>query len=477
MVTAREKQAQEEQEILALLKDFHKNIPLFALTVFGTELRPVQIEIAEKFQRNKRTSVRGGVGFGKTHVMAILVWWGLITHDNVQVTIFGPNEGNIERNVWKELSILHSRMDPMFRDWFEVRARTIRRVSNPAGCFATYALASTDNIAAARGIHQINNFVFVDEADGVPDEIFTEALENILTDVNPKLCLISNPSKTSGYFWETWNGPAAKLWAHIHGRMTDAPHVTQEDLEAKALAYGGRDTRMYRIMVEGEFPNEEADGLIPKWAVERAVENEEAVPAAEYPVIWGLDPADGGDRSVLVMRHDNKVIGIHKWTGTDLMQLAMKVRDLYEVTPHKMRPKAICVDATGVGNGAYVNLHYMGLPARKIMVGNTPTRKPDFYSRLRDQIWWETREWFLAGGVCIPNHPDLIKELITPTYSSEGGKIKVEKKDDIRKRLKGASPDFADALGMTFAISPSRYASQFNLDRYLTPQMDLRQYQ
>lgn len=176
------------------------------------------------------------------------------------------------------------------------------------------------------------------------------------------------------------------------------------------------------------------------------------------------------------MRHDNNVIGIHKWNGTDLMQLAMKVRDLYEATPAKLRPKAICVDANGVGNGAYVNLTYMNLPARKIMVTNSPTRKPELYSRLRDQIWWECRQWFINGGVCIPDHDDLRKELTTPTYDSDNGKIKVEKKDNIRKRLQGNSPDFADALCLTFAISPTRYASQFNLDRYLGPG-DLRGYE
>lgn len=287
MSISKEEKQQEEDTILGLLKDFHTDIPFFAQFVFGSTLRAKQIEFVKAFQKSKRITFKGGVGFGKTHSLAILVWWCLFTHDDVQVTIFGPNEGNIERNVWKELSILHAKMDERFRDWFEVRSKTIKRISNPAGCFATYALASIDNLAAARGIHQINNFVFVDEADGVPDEIFTEALENILTDVNPKLCLISNPSKTSGYFWETWNGPAAQLWTHVHGRMTDAPHVTEEDLEAKAIAYGGRDARLYRVMVEGEFPEDDVSGLIPKWAVDAAVNNEDAVPAASYPVIWG----------------------------------------------------------------------------------------------------------------------------------------------------------------------------------------------
>lgn len=477
MSISKQENQKEEDDIIALLNEFHFNIPLFALTVFDSTLRPKQIEFVKAFQNNKRVTFKGGVGFGKTHALAILVWWALFTHDNVQVTIYGPNQGQLERGIWKELQLLHARMNERFKDWFDINQEKIRRKSNPAGCLATFALASPDNVAAARGLHQINNFVFVDEATGVPDFIFTEALVNVLRDKNGKLCLISNPSTTSGYFWETWNGPIAELWTHVHGRMTDAPHVTEQDLAEAAIEYGGKDSRLYGIMVNGEFPDNDTDGLIPRWAVEEAVDNPEAAPAASYPVIWGLDPADGGDRSVLVKRHDNKIIGICKWNGTDLMQLAMKVRDEYEATPPKLRPKAICVDANGVGNGAYVNLAYMGLPARKIMVTNSPTRKPELYSRLRDQIWWECREWFLNGGVCIPKHDDLIKELVTPTYDSDNGKIKVEKKDSIRKRLKGNSPDFADALCLTFAISPTRYASQFNLDRYMGSSQNLSQYE
>lgn len=469
---------QQEAQLIALVHEFKDNIPLFAYMVFGSTLRAKQIEFVNAFKNNKRVTFKGGVGFGKTHALAILVWWSLFVHNDVQVTIFGPNEGQLQRGIWKEISVLFGRMDNAFQDWFRLTATRLERNHNPSSCYASYALASTDNLSAARGIHQINNFVFVDEATGVPDEIFTDALENVLTDPNGKLCLISNPSTTSGYFWETWNGDMQSLWTHVHGCMADAPHITEQDLYEKELLYGGKDTRLYKIMVLGEFPDSNVDGLIPKWAVDDAVENDEAVPASNYPVIWGLDPADGGDRSVLVKRHDNKVIGILEIRGTDLMQLAMRVRDEYEAMPAKLKPKAICVDAIGVGNGAYVNLKYMDLPAHKVIVSSSPTRRPDYYSRLRDQLWWECREWFLAGNVSIPDNTDLRKELVAPSYESDSGKIKVEKKDLIKRKLKGASPDYADALCLTFAISPTRFASQFGIDWYLkSPNFDVREYQ
>lgn len=467
---------EEKKQFVELLDAFYDDIELFAISLWGPEnaLRPKQVEFCNAFRNNKRITFRGGVGFGKTRALAVLVWWALFTHEEVQVTIFGPTEGQIERGVWKELRILHEKMRPFFQSSFEVSAKKVRRARNPANCFAEYALASKENVSAARGIHMRNNFVFVDEATGIEDEVYTGALQNVLRDPNGKLCLISNPSSTSGYFYDTWNGRIAPLWTKVHGKMTDSPHVTAKDLAEAELEYGGKFSREYRILVLGEFPLSDVDGLIPRNLVEQAIENNEAVPSSTLPVIWGFDPADGGDRSVLVIRHDNKVLGIHTWRGLDIAQASLKVRDLYQATSGTSKPMAICVDSIGIGNTAYKILEQCGVPVKKVIVSASPTRRPDFYSRLRDQLWWECREWFLTENVSIPNHEELIKELLTPNYESESGKIKIEKKESMKKRLKGASPDHADALCLTFAISPTKYVSKYD---WKAEQIDLRQYQ
>lgn len=460
---------EQQEEYQDFLDRSRTDIVYFNDVSFQEPLREKQIEFCTTFRDNKRITFKGGVGFGKTRALAVLVWWALFTHDQVQVTIFGPNEGQIKSGVWKELQILHGKMDKLQQASFEVTATRISRKTRPADCFAEFRLANKDNIASARGIHQINNFVFVDEATGVDDVIFTEALVNVLRDPNGKLCLISNPSTTSGYFWRTWNDDAMSgLWAKVHGRMTDAPHVTQQDLDEAAIEYGGRLSREYRILVEGEFPLSDVEGLISRSLVEMAINNEEAVPAPTQPIIWGVDPAEHGDRSVLMSRQDNKILDIKSWRGLDPTQLSYKIRDEYQNTPKEQRPMAICVDAIGIGNGVYSNLKDFGLPAKKIVVSQSPTRRPDFYSRLRDQLWWECRDWFATENVRIPNHKELIEHLLAPTYDSDSGKIKIEEKKSLRKRLK-VSPDFADALCLTFAISPTRYASKWNWNRPLDP--------
>ncbi|XUY28547.1 terminase large subunit domain-containing protein [Agrobacterium sp. rho-8.1] len=465
---------EEKKQLEELLISFQNDIELFAIAIWGEEnaLRPKQIEFCNAFRNNKRITFKGGVGFGKTRSLAILVWWALFTHNDVQITIFGPNQDQLKGGIWNELQSLHGKMRAIWKDNWDVTATRIQRVKDGADCFAEFRLANKDNISAARGIHKTNNFVFVDEATGVPDEVLT-VLSNVLSDPNGKYCLISNPSSASGYFWDTWNGHLAPLWTKVHGKMTDSPHVTEEDLYAKEIEYGGKFSRDYRIYVHGEFPLSDTDGLIPRNLVEQAIENEDAKPSERLPIIWGLDPAEGGDRSVLVIRHDNKVLDVHSWRGLETKQLAFKVRDLYQATPKAQRPIAVCVDAIGIGNGVWGDLQYMGLPAKKVIVSSSPTRRPDFYSRLRDQLWWECKEWFATENVCIPNNEDLVMELLLPTYESDSGKIKVEKKSDMKKRSKGASPDHADALCLTFAISPTRYASKYEWK----PDVDLRHYE
>lgn len=456
---------QEEAEYIrdVLLPKFREDIPYFAQFVFGTTLRPKQIEFVNAFKNNRRVTFKGGVGFGKTHALAILVWWSLVTMDEVQVTIFGPNEGQLKSGIWKELHILHGRMSRYFVDAFDATATKIERKTKPADCFAEFRLANKDNTSSARGIHQTNNYVFVDEATGIADEVFTDALVNVLRDKGGKLCLISNPSSTSGYFWRTWNDPKlSTIWTKVHGRMIDDPNVTEAELLEAAIEYGGTGSRLYRIMVEGEFPLSDVDGLIPRDVVERAIDNEDAIPASNVPVIWGLDPAgQGGDRSVLIKRHDNKVIEIPKeWRGLDPMQLAYAVRDEYYKLPKNKRPMFVCVDAIGLGNGVAAALKEMEVPVQNVIVNNSPTRKREFYTALRDQLWWECRDWFVEGNVSIPNHPDLINELCLPTYDTDKGRVKVEDKKSLRKRAR-ISPDYADALCLTFAVSSQRYNSKF----------------
>lgn len=330
-------------DLVLLLEQFHKDIPFFAKQAFGLELSAKQTEFVTKYQNSQQITFRGGIGFGKTCSMAVLIIWALITHNDVQVTVFGPSEDQIKDGVWKEVGNLYARMPPFLRDQLDYTATRLYRKDSPTGAFAGTRLANKDNTATARGIHQVNNFVFVDEASGVPDEVFYELL-NILPDTNPKLCIISNPSRTSGYFFDTWEDEhISRSWVKVHGQMADRFGMSSERAAELASAYGGVGSNEYRIKVLGEFPLEDADGVISRESVVEAV-GRDVTPTPGFPVIWGFDPSgQGKDRSVLVKRTSISAATAHAgwWRSSPMpvapMPLSMPPKRTRTKTPSRSR--------------------------------------------------------------------------------------------------------------------------------------------
>lgn len=426
------------------------DITLFAEEVFQRQLTRKQIEITTAFRDNSRITIRGGAGFGKTFSMAILLWWSLITFDEIQFTVFGPNEAQLKGAFWNEVLSLYSIMPDILQDLFDATATRVQRKHNSANCFAEFRLASKDNPAGARGIHKTNNFIIVDEATGVDTELFTDAFMNIMSDPNPKLCLVSNPDKVNSFFYDTfYDENISRGWVKIHGSMRDGPFMTDEKYEEIAHNYGGVTSTKYRVMALGEFPLSDTDSLIPKEYIDVAVTNKHLQVDPTANCIWGLDPSGKGkDKTVLFERRGNiaRIVGV--WQGLDTVQLAETVLAEYKRTPVTDRPKHICVDATGLGYGPADALKRFGLPVTHVVVSKKPIRKPNLYFNLRTQLWVEMRDWFVESETLIPDNVDFIRELLEPQYE-EFPKFKLEKKEDIKKRLK-RSPDYADALAMTF---------------------------
>ena len=53
-------------------------------------------------------------------------------------------------------------------------------------------------------------------------------------------------------------------------------------------------------------------------------------------------------------------------------------------------------------------------------------------------------------GGALPPVPELVEELTAPVYFFHGDRMQIEDKEQIKAKI-GRSPDFADALALTFA--------------------------
>ena len=92
----------------------------------------------------------------------------------------------------------------------------------------------------------------------------------------------------------------------------------------------------------------------------------------------------------------------------------------------------------------------MDLPAVSIAVSESASLK-DKFGRLRDELFWNAREWFEGRDVKIPQDDALIQELTSIRYKYlSTGKLKIESKDEMKRRGQ-RSPDVADSFVLTFA--------------------------
>ena len=171
------------------------------------------------------------------------------------------------------------------------------------------------------------------------------------------------------------------------------------------------------------------------------------------PKVAGLDVARfGNDRSALVVRRGGEIIHLESWGQSDVVATAGKVIDRYRTGIFD----AIAVDSIGVGAGVADILKNNGIPTAMVQVSEKARNTERFYSQ-RDELWWNLREWFEEGACCISKglteskKQELLKDIQDIHYSySPTNKIKVESKDEMRKRI-NLSPDLGDALCLTFS--------------------------
>jgi hypothetical protein len=135
----------------------------------------------------------------------------------------------------------------------------------------------------------------------------------------------------------------------------------------------------------------------------------------------------------------------------DTMTVAGKVAEL--ATQHNA--DAIFVDGGGVGGGVIDRLRQLRFPVVEVQFGARPdgTNLVDpsiSCANKRAEIWCAMRDW-LSGGT-IPNDAHLIEQLAGVLYGfNANNAIQLERKEDMKKRGM-ASPDWADALAVTFAF-------------------------
>jgi len=414
------------------------------------KLAPWHREALAAVRDSDRVSVRAARGVGKTAMLAWLCLYRLTCYSDAFNVFTAPRREQMSMASWREIKKWIALMDSHMRDNFEVQSSRIYMPGLRNEAVAT--TVGSGNYEGLQGIHDMNLMFFVDEANGVPDNVMDVVLGSTTTS-GTKILLTGNPRTSAGLFFRTHCSKQTRdLWRTIRVSAFDMEGMDFYNpgyIEEMRQTWG-ENSWQWSAYVLGEFPTEQEDAVIPLGHIRDAV-GRKAVPLEGYHPVWGFDPAAGGDRSVLVKRRANIVENIVWWRERDQAVSMDKVRRHFWDTPDKDKPAAIVVDAVGMGAPIADVLRRDGLPIVHWVSSENSTHKT-LYRNKRSEMWHLGREWFEQQTVVIPDDDELVEELAAPirfvpkdTNTSYGTAYIVEAKDEIKERI-GRSTDLADAL-------------------------------
>ena len=258
--------------------------------------------------------------------------------------------------------------------------------------------------------------------------------------------------------WGRSDDPKYKDWRDVHRTTYDNPLIL--DSEVDKLVEETHQTTVRQEIFADFLETDEGAPVIPYDIAKRALERQNPVNEA-YSIIWGVDPSQGGDDEAgLCKRQGNTLLEPTKGkSGFSSSEGASQGADWifreYQDTDEDMRPDIIVVDNIGWGNGWYDNLRRMigGSVVRPCNVAERSHDQTKYFAK-RDGLWFLGGKWIETGSLVGDRKifNELIKPLIDQDFLGKTGKLKVESKEKMKKRMKkdGSSPNRADAFLVTF---------------------------
>lgn len=396
-------------------------------------------------------AVASGHGVGKSALVSWIVLWALSTETDTRGVVTANTETQLKTKTWAELAKWYRLF--IGRPLFKLEATSLFSVDPER--IKTWRVDmipwSERNPEAFAGLHNQGRRVFMiyDEASSIPDVIW-ETSEGFLSDEDTERLWFTfgNPTRSSGRFRACFE---EDRW---HTTQVDAREVSftnKAQIAAWARAYGD-DSDFFRVRVKGVFPRIGASEFISASLVAEA-RLREAISFRFDPLILGVDIARFGDDETVILarkgRDARSIPAIHL-RGADTMQVAARIVE----ESQRLHADAIFLDGGGVGGGVVDRCRQLRLSVFDVQFGSKANRSDllsqgESYANKRAEMWGAMRAWLTTGAV--EDESALAEQLVGPTYGFNArDEIQLERKQDMKARGV-ASPDWADALALTFA--------------------------
>lgn len=450
----------------------------FVQNELGEHLWSKQRAIAESVVHNRRTAVRSCHNAGKSFLASRIAAWWIAVHPPGEafVASTAPSYPQVHAILWEEIRKAARKSDA-------VPGRVLQsdEWKLDDGVIVGWGRKPADTDEHGfQGIHRRYVLVILDEACGIPTQLWT-AVEAITTNADCRILAIGNPDDPNTEFASVckpgsgWNviqingldtpnfTPDAVAGfpqlAELYGQLgieptTEAvpeglrPLMLDPEWVVDKIKRWGAASPRFTSKVLGSFPDIGNDTLISPSLIE-AAQQRALEPAGRG--ILGVDVARYGmDRTVIYLRRGG-VIRLH---GEYSKQATTETTGRVIAAKTETGADEIRVDGVGVGGGVVDQLTEQGHGVLDMQAGGK-ARDPERFANARAEWAWAMRERLEEGDLDLdPGDDELAAQLGSFKFRYDSrGRIVIESKDEMRKRGL-PSPDRADAAILT-AVKPA----------------------
>ncbi|MGS0692312.1 protein PacB [Shewanella sp. 30m-9] len=446
----------------------------FASVLVGKSPTWQQRQIISAIQKQgARVSVSSGHGTGKSDMTSIIILAFIILNPESRVVVVANNAAQVRNVIWKYLKINFKalcRNIPWIERYFDLNEREFYAIGYKGIWSCIAKSARQGNEEALAGEHCHTYLVVVDEASGLSDKALN-VLSSALTEANNNMCLLSQPTRTSGFFYDTHHRLAkttdnpSGIWAAITLNSEESPLVTPEFIGEKLISYGGEDSPEYQIKVLGHFPDNMDGYLLSRTDCERAARSSPTLIDGQWGWVAACDVGNGRDKSVinickvslepantrLVVSHSI----IEMRADIDPIDFAYEIKRYVE--PYESQNISILIDGDGVGFSTVKIALELGLNVQEVRWGK-PVFNHNEKSRFINQRAYShimMRDAIKTGRMQIDGS-ELTKSQISrlPVHLNELGQWVVCAKKEMREKHNIKSPDRSDTYCFMFLANP-----------------------
>lgn len=449
-----------EKDAIEKIRRWRKDPVFFVRDQFGVEPDVWQAEALHAFAdpKTKRIAMKACVGPGKTSLMAWCAWNFLSCYgsktDHPKGAAVAVTADNLKDNLWPELAKWQSKSAFLRTAFVWTKERVFLKEKPETWFLSARSFPKTANAdeqgRTLSGLHSQFILYLIDESGDISPAVLRAAEQGLSNTKFGKILQAGNPTSLEGMLYHCATQQRDKWHViTITGDPDDPGRSPRVDIEwaREQIALYGRDNPWVMSQILGQFPPASINALLSLEEVEAAMKRH----LRDNVYDWqqkrlGVDVARfGDDRTSIFPRQGLAAFKPVNMRNANSQEVAARVAQAVA----KWGAEIVFVDSTG-GYGAGVEdaLVQAGISVMAINFAGKPI-DPRYFNK-RSEMWFLMAEFIKRGGA-IPPVPGLARELTAPTYTFQAGKLRLEEKDQVKKRLQ-FSPDDADALALTFAI-------------------------